>query len=50
MKITFKQFDRDFRDYYDSRGNYSIKTESDMQEVLYYLYEIYYDEKYIRLY
>lgn len=54
MKITFMQFDKDFREYYNIKGNYNI-TESDMQEVIYCLYgtddyEIYYDEKYIILY
>lgn len=55
MKITFKKFDRDFRDYYNIRGNYSIRTESDLQEIIYELYdtdkfEVNYEEKIIEIY
>ena len=39
MRVTFKKFDRDFRDYYGIKGYYTIRTEEDMQEVIYELYD-----------
>lgn len=38
MKITFKKFDRDFREEYGIKGNYSFRTEEDFKEVLFRLY------------
>lgn len=39
MKVTFRKFDRDFREYYGIKGNYTIRTDEDMQEVMYELYD-----------
>ena len=39
MRVTFKKFDRDFRDYYGIKGYYTIRTEEDMQEVIDELYD-----------
>lgn len=55
MKVTFRKFDRDFREYYGIKGNYSIRTEKDMQEVMYDLYgsddfEVDYENKVIFVY
>ena len=39
MKITFEKFDKDYREFYNIKGRYSIRTESEMQEVIYDLYD-----------
>lgn len=55
MEITFKQFNKDFREYYNVKDSYTIRTHSDMEEVIYDLYntddfDINYDKNIIELF
>lgn len=39
MEKTFKDFCKDYREYYQVKGRFYIPTEDDMQEVIYDLYD-----------
>ena len=38
MKVTFRSFDKEYRNYYGIKGSYNIAAE-DMEEVIYDLYD-----------
>jgi len=53
--IAFKNFIKDYREYYNECNDFKINTEQDMEEVIYDLYsvesyEVDYDRKIIELY
>ena len=54
--VTFKRFVKDYREYYsETNKRFNIRTEEDMEEVIYDLYsvesyEVDYENKVIELY